>query len=195
MCIWTFCVKFRDESIQRSRAKRPIGVYRTPVTAVTTKQVNLPTVSIPTLPPPQLNGEDELSPQRLMAIDGNNSAKRVRTAGTHDLREFRSDYFLTRDEVDQFKHEVRRVRLAAQVSYSICCFSISDCYCALYRRTTQMPPGYRIPATPEIQLMALRVLLRVRIDGKAAQLNMRSGRWISTTQQDSSRVLAIMVLS
>jgi len=68
-------MKFRDELIQRSRVKHPIGIYRTPVTAVTTKQVDLPTVSIPTLPPPQLNGEDELSPQQLMAIDGNNSTK------------------------------------------------------------------------------------------------------------------------
>ena len=28
--------------------------------------------------------------------------------GTHDLRQFHSDYFLTRDEVDKFKDEVHR---------------------------------------------------------------------------------------
>jgi len=52
-------------------------------------------------------GRSQISPQCLSAIDGNNSAKRVRSAGMHDLRQFHSDYFLTRDEVNKFKDKVR----------------------------------------------------------------------------------------
>jgi Kyakuja-Dileera-Zisupton transposase len=39
-------------------------------------------------------------------MDGNNSAKRLRTAGINDQWEFHSSYFLTREEVDKNKDEV-----------------------------------------------------------------------------------------
>ncbi|EMD33917.1 hypothetical protein CERSUDRAFT_97846 [Gelatoporia subvermispora B] len=51
--------------------------------------------------------EVELHPARLLAMDGNNSAKRIAKAGTEDERTFKSDYFLSRDHVDQFKDEVK----------------------------------------------------------------------------------------
>ncbi|OCH88551.1 hypothetical protein OBBRIDRAFT_734191 [Obba rivulosa] len=56
----------------------------------------------------KLEGEPVLHPERLIAIDGNNSAKRVASAGAEDERCFDSDYFLSRDEVDRFQHEVKR---------------------------------------------------------------------------------------
>ncbi len=41
-------------------------------------------------------------------MDGNNSAKRVMSAGTEDTASFDSNYFLSRDYVDRFKDEVKR---------------------------------------------------------------------------------------
>lgn len=40
-------------------------------------------------------------------MDGNNSAKRVASAGTADVRNFNSDYFMSRAEVDRFRDEVK----------------------------------------------------------------------------------------
>ncbi|OCH89491.1 hypothetical protein OBBRIDRAFT_732569 [Obba rivulosa] len=56
----------------------------------------------------KLDGEENLRPERLLAMDGNNSAKRIARAGTEDERTFHSDYFLSREEVDRFKDEVKR---------------------------------------------------------------------------------------
>ncbi|KAI0671594.1 hypothetical protein C8Q78DRAFT_1019556 [Trametes maxima] len=56
----------------------------------------------------QLQDEVALHPARLLAMDGNNSAKRVASAGAQDRRRFKSDYFLPRDVVDHFKDEVKR---------------------------------------------------------------------------------------
>ncbi|KAI0640945.1 hypothetical protein C8Q79DRAFT_1014781 [Trametes meyenii] len=56
----------------------------------------------------QLQDEATLHPARLLAMDGNNSAKRVASAGAQDRRNFQSDYFLPRDVVDRFKDEVKR---------------------------------------------------------------------------------------
>lgn len=39
-------------------------------------------------------------------MDGNNSAKRVASAGLVDSAEFESDYLLPREDVDRFKDEV-----------------------------------------------------------------------------------------
>ena len=44
---------------------------------------------------------------RLIAIDENNSAKHVASAGLVDLSQFDSDYFLSREEVDCFKDKVK----------------------------------------------------------------------------------------
>lgn len=44
----------------------------------------------------------------MFVIDGNNSAKRFISAALQDDRDFESDYFLTREEVDKFKDEVKR---------------------------------------------------------------------------------------
>lgn len=44
----------------------------------------------------------------MWACDGNNSARRVLSAGTKDPRVFNSDYFLSRDTVDRFANEVKR---------------------------------------------------------------------------------------
>ncbi|OCH91902.1 hypothetical protein OBBRIDRAFT_727825, partial [Obba rivulosa] len=63
----------------------------------------------------KLEGEPILRPERLFAIDGNNSAKRVASAGAEDERHFNSDYFMSRDEVDRFKDEVKR-KAAAKAS-------------------------------------------------------------------------------
>ena len=41
-------------------------------------------------------------------MDGNNSVKRVASAGSADGRVFKSSYFLSREEVDRFKDEVKR---------------------------------------------------------------------------------------
>ncbi|KAI0818788.1 hypothetical protein BC629DRAFT_1588119 [Irpex lacteus] len=54
-----------------------------------------------------LKDEPILRPKRLGAMDGNNSAKRVASAGLVDLADFHSDYFLSREEVDRFKDEVK----------------------------------------------------------------------------------------
>lgn len=40
-------------------------------------------------------------------MDGNNSAKRVASAGLVDFAQFNSDYFLSREEVDHFQYEVK----------------------------------------------------------------------------------------
>ncbi|KAI0083766.1 hypothetical protein BDY19DRAFT_998324 [Irpex rosettiformis] len=55
----------------------------------------------------KLKGEQPLIPSRLLAMDGNNSAKRVASAGMVDFSQFHSDYFLPREEVDRFKDEVK----------------------------------------------------------------------------------------
>ncbi|KAI0083349.1 hypothetical protein BDY19DRAFT_987928 [Irpex rosettiformis] len=55
----------------------------------------------------KLKDEPQLIPSRLLAMDGNNSAKRVASAGLVDFSTFESDYFLSRDEVDRFKDEVK----------------------------------------------------------------------------------------
>lgn len=56
----------------------------------------------------KLEGEPRLPASRILAMDGNNSLKRVAGAGVADDRVFSSDYFLSREEVDQFKDEVKR---------------------------------------------------------------------------------------
>ncbi len=56
----------------------------------------------------KLADEPELNPTRLLAIDGNNSAKRVMSVGTKDTASFESNYFLPREEVDRFKDEMKR---------------------------------------------------------------------------------------
>ncbi|KAI0083017.1 hypothetical protein BDY19DRAFT_981236 [Irpex rosettiformis] len=55
----------------------------------------------------KLKDEPPLTPSRLLAMDGNNSAKRVASAGLVDFGQFDSDYFLSREEVDRFKDEVK----------------------------------------------------------------------------------------
>ena len=54
----------------------------------------------------QLPGEPELVPDRLHAMDGNNSMKRVDGSGHSDERVFLSDYFIPPETVDNFKHDV-----------------------------------------------------------------------------------------
>ncbi|KAI0323512.1 hypothetical protein GY45DRAFT_1264444 [Cubamyces sp. BRFM 1775] len=56
----------------------------------------------------KLKDDPPLKPERLFAIDGNNSAKRVATAGREDPRVFNSEYFLPRHVVDRYKDEVKR---------------------------------------------------------------------------------------
>ncbi|KAF8507268.1 hypothetical protein JB92DRAFT_2793630 [Gautieria morchelliformis] len=57
----------------------------------------------------KLNGETELQPSMLLALDGNNSLKRLARSGRQDINKpFLSDYYLTVDQVDQFKDEVRK---------------------------------------------------------------------------------------
>ena len=51
--------------------------------------------------------EERLVPARMHAIDGCDSQKRDKTAGTCDERIFDSKYFLSRSFVDGFKDEVR----------------------------------------------------------------------------------------
>lgn len=55
----------------------------------------------------KLEDEKNLIFTRMFAIDGNNSAKRFMNAALQDDRTFKSDYFLTREEVDIFKDEVK----------------------------------------------------------------------------------------
>lgn len=52
-------------------------------------------------------GEPVLSPARLHAMDGNNSAKRLHGSGHMDLRTFDSAYLLPPLMVDKFKDEIR----------------------------------------------------------------------------------------
>ncbi|KAF8586310.1 hypothetical protein K439DRAFT_1409115 [Ramaria rubella] len=55
-----------------------------------------------------LNGEVELNPSILGALDGNNSLKRFMKEGWQsDAQIFDSDYFLSQEYVDQFKDEVK----------------------------------------------------------------------------------------
>ena len=54
----------------------------------------------------QQPGENRLDPARMHAIDGCDSQKRDKTAGTCDERTFNSKYFLPRRFVDGFKDEV-----------------------------------------------------------------------------------------
>lgn len=56
----------------------------------------------------QLGGESPLNPSILGALDGNNSLKwfaRVKHQANH--LNFDSDYFISQEYVDQFKHEVK----------------------------------------------------------------------------------------
>ncbi len=58
----------------------------------------------------QVEGETPPTISRMVAIDGNNSLKRLKTAEgrkTADVRHFHSDYFLPREFVDQYAHEVK----------------------------------------------------------------------------------------
>lgn len=57
----------------------------------------------------KLQYEPKLYPTHLIAMDSNNLAKRLLSAGRADDRDFDSDYFLTREEVDHFKDEVKNV--------------------------------------------------------------------------------------
>ncbi|KAG1726792.1 uncharacterized protein EDB91DRAFT_1239604 [Suillus paluster] len=52
--------------------------------------------------------EPTLSPARLHAMDGNFSAKRLDGSGSADPRIFRSRYFISEAQVDQFKADVQR---------------------------------------------------------------------------------------
>ncbi|KAF8525692.1 hypothetical protein JB92DRAFT_2701185, partial [Gautieria morchelliformis] len=57
----------------------------------------------------KLEGEAPLNPSIMGALDGNNSLKRfVRADRQSDTLTFNSDYFLSRETVDQFAHEVKR---------------------------------------------------------------------------------------
>jgi len=105
----------------------------------------------------------------------------------HDLRQFHSDYFLTRDEVNGFKNEVRRAMHDAQVSEI--CYPQTHTIVTLHR--TWMPLGCPIPATLEIRRMAVRVLAHALIDGRPVLRSTRSVHWISTMPQDFLQVLAI----
>ncbi|KZT26423.1 hypothetical protein NEOLEDRAFT_1198259 [Neolentinus lepideus HHB14362 ss-1] len=55
----------------------------------------------------KLKDEPHLSPSCLLAMDGNNSLKRLKNTGLADDRSFHSSYFLTREQVDKFKDEVK----------------------------------------------------------------------------------------
>ncbi|EIW79823.1 hypothetical protein CONPUDRAFT_155220 [Coniophora puteana RWD-64-598 SS2] len=55
----------------------------------------------------KLNGEVPLYPAVQFASDGNNSARRMESAGSADRRVFNSDYFILREDVDTYKDEVR----------------------------------------------------------------------------------------
>ena len=64
-------------------------------------------------------GEPQLNPSIIGALGGNNSLKRfLKEPRQSDPHVFQSDYFLSQEYIDQFKHEVkRRVRKqGAQVS-------------------------------------------------------------------------------
>lgn len=74
----------------------------------------------------QLEDEPPLLPRRLSAFDGNNSAKCTATSGTADHRVFDSDYFLSRENVDVFKDEVKSRSNKA---------SVDDCSDAEVRRS------------------------------------------------------------
>ncbi|KAG1888202.1 hypothetical protein F4604DRAFT_1877359 [Suillus subluteus] len=54
-----------------------------------------------------LKDEVQLVPSILVTQDGNNSSKRIASVGSVDEREFTSTYFLSREDVDKFKDEVK----------------------------------------------------------------------------------------
>jgi hypothetical protein len=56
----------------------------------------------------QLQGEIQLVPKSLHAIDGNYSSKRAGNAGHVDQRQFNSDYLISREYVNRFADEVKR---------------------------------------------------------------------------------------
>ncbi|KAG2103699.1 uncharacterized protein F5147DRAFT_746665 [Suillus discolor] len=55
----------------------------------------------------EINGEEMLKPKILVACDGNNSCKRIAGAALSDHRNFDSSYFISHQEVNQFKNEVQ----------------------------------------------------------------------------------------
>lgn len=55
----------------------------------------------------QLPDEPVLVPDRLHAMDGNNSMKRVDGSGHADQRVFTSDYLISPSKVDKFKDDVK----------------------------------------------------------------------------------------
>lgn len=55
----------------------------------------------------KLQDEKTLAFSHMIVVDGNNSAKRFMSAALQDDGDFKSDYFLTREEVDVFKNEVK----------------------------------------------------------------------------------------
>ena len=57
-----------------------------------------------------MEGEEPLTFARLIAMDGNNSLKRLATRGDRvagDIRQFNSNYYLSREFVDSFANEVK----------------------------------------------------------------------------------------
>ncbi|KAJ3523486.1 hypothetical protein NM688_g8722 [Phlebia brevispora] len=62
----------------------------------------------------KLEGEPKLRFSRLVVMDGNNSLKRMRTIDERvaaDTRVLNSDYFLPREYVDKYAHEVQRKKI------------------------------------------------------------------------------------
>ncbi|KAG8919151.1 hypothetical protein FRC02_001856 [Tulasnella sp. 418] len=53
----------------------------------------------------RLPNENRLEYDLLLSIDGNNSLKRFGNAGNADRRDFKSDYYLSREDVDSFTNE------------------------------------------------------------------------------------------
>lgn len=53
----------------------------------------------------RVSGEPRLEYDQMFAIDGGCSLKRLRDAGSADSHTFKSDYYVTPEEVDQFKYE------------------------------------------------------------------------------------------
>lgn len=63
----------------------------------------------------KLEDEKKLVFSRMFVVDGNNSAKRFMSAALQDDRDFKTDYFLTREQVDIFKDEVKSRYTPAEV--------------------------------------------------------------------------------
>lgn len=55
----------------------------------------------------QLPGEPALVPERLHAMDGNNSMKQVDGSGHADQHVFNSDYLIPSSQVDKFKDDIK----------------------------------------------------------------------------------------